>query len=202
MALRTNNQPPSPATKAFCPLGSYAEPQGSDEGDSLPRLGWSLTCPHLDSPSPVLGWQAHGPQLHVPVLSLRAVRADPPPDPAALFQNGNLKKLSGDGKCLGNGLFEAKHPQNKVQRVGQIPFRRQMKHLSIQTLLCWPRQFLISQLLGCIWAPALVRRFSWWFRIKQGFESSTHLSLHALETLFETHRHLGMVWKPLEFLLP
>lgn len=67
---------------------------------------------------------------------------------------------------MGNGLFEVKHAQNEVQRVGQIPFRWKMKHLLIQSLLCPMGQFPISPLLGCIGAPAQVRRFSWWFRIK------------------------------------
>lgn len=60
----------------------------------------------VDTPSPVLARQAHGSQLHVPVLPLGAERPDPPPDPAAPFQNGNLKKLGGDRRCLGNGFLK------------------------------------------------------------------------------------------------
>lgn len=103
----------------FCPLYADTKLWGRDGADSsfllLPYTHAQLLSPmsnHSLAPQnglvpplivavkwdvalPVFAWQAHGSQLHVPVLSLWSVRPDPSTDPIAHFQNGNLKKNRG-----------------------------------------------------------------------------------------------------------
>lgn len=79
-----------------CPAWLLTQRFGARLVGSQPAFG-VVTCdkPALgrmeDCSSPVFAWQAHGSQLHVPVLL--TVRPDPPTHPMAGFQNGHLERV-------------------------------------------------------------------------------------------------------------